>query len=127
MPDKVLVDLDRPVFRSDSAKIRSGLAGRWNFQRMLLKEQNVGGDFGSGICLEGCIREPQRAQQYRTIGQMASNGRVLLVHRVVAGDESHNSAGTYNIKILGQEVVENRAREVRTSAIRRIEHWVVAE
>jgi hypothetical protein len=89
--------------------------------------EGVSGDFGPRICLEGCIREPQRAQQYRTIGQMASNGGVLLVHRVVAGDESHNSAGAYNIKTLRQEVVVSRAREVRTSAIRRIEHWVVSE
>lgn len=58
---------------------------------------------------------------------MASNGRVFFVHAVVAGDESHNSAGAHNIEALREEVVVNRAREVRTSTICRVEHRVVAK
>src|ERR1700691_608848 len=58
---------------------------------------------------------------------MAANGGVPLVHRVVAGDESHNSTRGHNIKALRQKVIVNRAREVRASPIRRIEHRVVAK
>src|ERR1035441_7955141 len=58
---------------------------------------------------------------------MAANGGVLLVHRVVAGDQSDDPAGAHNVKALRQEVVMNCAREVGTSPKRGVEHRVVAE
>jgi hypothetical protein len=45
----------------------------------------------------------------------------------VAGDKRHNPTGAHNIKTFREEVIVDRAREVRTSPVRRIEDRVIPE
>ena len=71
----------------------------------LLQEDNVAGDFRSGVALEGVVREPDRADQISALGKVFADGGVLLVHRAFAGDKGHDTARTYLVQGLSEKVV----------------------
>ena len=58
---------------------------------------------------------------------MAPDRRVLFVHGEAAGDQRDHSAEPDNVKALGEKVVVYGLRQVRTSAVRRIEHRIIAK
>ncbi|MGD0046639.1 MAG: hypothetical protein ABSE42_06430 [Bryobacteraceae bacterium] len=92
-----------------------------------MQKENVGGDFGSGVGLEGGIGKADCAQQIRAVGEVAPDAVVLLVQRVAAGDECRDTARTDLFERLGKEIVVNRAGEEGRAAIGGIEDRIVAE
>ena len=71
----------------------------------LLQEEDVCGNVRAGVGLEGRVGQANRAEQLRTLGDIPADGRILLVHRALAGDEGHDAARTYLVQRLGKEVI----------------------
>ena len=115
------------IRRLNGSQLSPTFAGCRRLWRPLLEEQNIGGHFRSRIRLECGVGQPQRAQQDRSIRQMASNRGVLLVHGVAAGDQRDHASGPDHVKGLREEVVVYGAGQVRTSAICRIVDRIVAK
>ena len=57
--------------------------------------------------------------------QRVAAGRILLIHRVAAGDERHDAAGSQLLQRFGEEVIVNRAGELVLH--RRIMNRVIAK
>ena len=77
----------------DVPKFAPDMTGRLCTRHPLAKEENVGGDLGPGVPLESCIGQADGAQQVRTFREVGTYRIILLVHRVSAGNECHDSAG----------------------------------
>ena len=71
----------------------------------LLQEDNVAGDFRTGVALEGVVREADRADQIGALGKVLSDGGVFLVHRAFAGDKGHDAARTHLVQGLAEKVI----------------------
>ena len=71
----------------------------------LLQEDDVAGDFRTGVALEGVVRETDRADQIGALGKIFADSRVFLVHRASAGDKGHNAARTQLVQGLAEKVV----------------------
>ena len=74
----------------------------------LLQEDDVTGDFRTGIALEGVVRETDRADQIGALGKVFADSGVFLVHRAFAGDKGHNAARTHLVQGLAEKVVVNQ-------------------
>ena len=74
----------------------------------LLQEQNVGCDLRTGSGLEGIIWQPDSTQQIRSLGDVLSDRRILLIHGAFAGDEGHHAAGAHLIQGAGKEIIMNK-------------------
>ena len=71
----------------------------------LLQEQNVGSDLRTGSGLEGIIGQADSSQQIRSLGNVLSDGGILLVHGALAGDECHHATRAHLIQGTGKEIV----------------------
>jgi hypothetical protein len=109
----VFVDRNRPVRAVDHLKPAPGMTLGLRAGRALAKEQNIRGDFRSRIALERGVGQPYRAQQVGMFGQMPADDIGLLVHGVAARDEHHHAAAPQFLQRLGEEVIMNRARQLR--------------
>ena len=74
----------------------------------LLQEQNVCRDFRSGVCFERRVRQTDRSDQVSALRDVATDRVILLVHRIRAGNERHDTAGTDQIERLRKEVIVDR-------------------
>ena len=79
------------------------------------------------LALKAVLGSRIGADQVGAFGQIMPDGRVLLVHRVAAGDERHDAAGAQLVERLGQEVIVNGAGQGRLAAVVRVENSIVAE
>ena len=107
----VFVDRNRTVRAVDHRKFAPGMAPLLRSDRTFSKEQNIGGDFCSGIAFEGRVRQSYCAQQVGVFGQMPADGVGLLVHGVATGDERHHAAGSKSLHRLREEVIVDRPRK----------------
>lgn len=92
-----------------------------------MQKEDVGCDLRARIRFEGRIGKAYCADEVGALGEIAPDRRVLLVHGVAAGDESHDSAGAELVERLGEEIIVNRPRQDRRPAIGGIEDRIVAE
>ena len=73
-----------------------------------LQEDNVAGDFCTGISLEGVVRQADGSNQVGTLGQIFAYSRIFLIHRAFAGDKGHDTARTHLIQRLPKEIVMDK-------------------
>ena len=71
----------------------------------LLEKQDIGYYLCTGIGFEGIVGKPDGTQQLSPLCNIPSDGTVLGIHGVAAGNESHDAAGTQLIQALCKEVV----------------------
>ena len=71
----------------------------------LLQNKNVRNDFRPGISLKGVVRQTDSAKQVSSLSNILSDSGVFLIHRSLAGDESHYAARTELVQGFGEEVV----------------------
>ena len=71
----------------------------------LLQEDDVAGDFRTGVALEGVVREADCTDQIGALGKVLSDGGVFLVHCAFAGDKGHDTARTHLVQGLAEKVV----------------------
>ena len=74
----------------------------------LLQEQNIAGDFRTGIALEGVIGQANGTNEISPLCKIFPHGRVFFVHRTLGGDERHNAAGSDLIQCLTEKVIMNQ-------------------
>ncbi|MNJ45029.1 hypothetical protein D3C77_401070 [compost metagenome] len=72
------------------------------------KEHNVGCDFCERIALEGIVRQSNRAQKVRPVGDIRTCSGVVGIQEVAANHLGHDASLTKLIQRFGQEVVMNR-------------------
>ena len=125
--NEILVDGDRPVLCFDCGKILPGFCVRERGRRPLLQKENVGRDSRSRVRFESCVGEPDCPDEVGALGEMPPDRRILLVHRVAAGDERQHSAGANLVQRLRQEIIVNGASESGRAAVGGIEDRVIAE
>ena len=70
-----------------------------------LEKENVGSNFRAGIGGKSVVWQANSPQQVRFSGEHFPYPAVLLVHRAFAGDKSHDTARTYFVKRLVDEIV----------------------
>ena len=124
---EILIDEYRSVRRLDGSQVPPRLPPRSHAPPMFLQEENVGGDFGAGVRFECGVGKAFRADQARAFGQIPSDGRILLVHCVAAGNECHDAALAHLVERFGEEVVVNRVGKGRIGAVSGIEDRVVSK
>ena len=95
--------------------------------RSLMQEQDVRGHIGASVPAEGGVGQSDGTQQDRVLGEVPTDGVVLLVHGVATGNERHHAAGANDIEGLAEKVVVDRAREMRGAAVGRIKNRIVSE
>ena len=127
MPNKILIDGNRPVGCFDRGQILPGVSVHGRTRRPLLQKQNVGCNFRSRIRLECCVGKPDRCDEIGAFGQMTADRRVLLVHRVATGDQSQHASGTNLVQGFRQEVIVNGAGERGRASIGGIVNRIIAE
>ena len=71
----------------------------------LLQEQNIAGDFRSGIALESVIGQTDSTDEVSPLCKIFANSGVLFVHRTLAGNERHNAAGSDLVQRLSEKVI----------------------
>ena len=71
----------------------------------LLQKEDVAGDFGPGVVLEGIVRQTDGSDQIGPLGQILADGRVFLVHCPLGGNEGDHAARTHLIQRLSEEIV----------------------
>ena len=70
-----------------------------------LQEQNIRGDVRARRTFEGIIGQADRAEQVGTLGNVLTDGGILLVHGALGGHEGNDAAGTHLVQRLGEEIV----------------------
>ena len=73
----------------------------------LLEEQDIGYYLCTGIGFEGIVGKPDSTQQLSPLCNIPSDGTVLGIHGVAAGDKGHDATGTQLLQALCKEVVVN--------------------
>ena len=76
MIDKVAVHLDTVFIGIQVYPIRFNV----NDTVTLLENQNIGYDLCSGVSLKGVVRQTDRAEKLRALGDILSDGRTFFVH-----------------------------------------------
>ena len=71
----------------------------------LLQEQNVRHHLRTRCRLEGVAGQTDRAQQFRTLGNVLPHVAGALVHGVAGGDECHHTARPHLIQRFGKEIL----------------------
>ena len=87
----------------------------------LLQEQNIAGDFRTGIALEGVIGQANGTNEISPLCKIFPHGRVFFVHRTLGGDERHNAAGSDLIQGLSEKVIVNEPVVLIVSLIQHLE------
>ena len=88
-------------FKGFTAVFRAGFT--------LFQHQNISDNLGSGVALKGAVRQTDRAQQVGPLHDVLAHRAVAGVHRITAGDKTHNAAGAHLVQALGKEIVVNGA------------------
>ena len=70
-----------------------------------LEEQNIAGDFRSGVGLERVVRQTDRAEQVRLLRQRFPDAGIRFVQRPLGRDKRHNSSGSNLIQCFGEEII----------------------
>ena len=83
----------------------------------LFQEDDVRNDLGTRVGAKGVVRQPDRAQQLRTLRDVFAHLRGLLIHRVAGGDKGDHAARTHLVDGLGEEVVVNGKTELIVSPV----------
>ena len=86
-----------------------------------LQEQNVGSDLCTGCGLEGIIGQTDSTEKVGSLGNVLSDGRILLVHGALAGDESYHTTRAHLIQSAGKEIVINKKIELVVFLIQNLE------
>ena len=90
----------------------------------LTEKQNIRRNFCSRGLFERGIRQPDRPDQFCSVGDILSDTCRLLVHRAFGGDNRHNAARFNLINALGDKVI----MYLKTvSCIGAVIHRIVAE
>ena len=71
----------------------------------LLQEDNVAGDFGSGVGLKRIVGQSDSPDQVSPLCQILADSGVFLVQRTLGGDERDHAARTNLIQRLSKEIV----------------------
>ena len=74
----------------------------------LLQEQNVGSDLRTGSGFERIIWQTDGTEKVGSLGNVLSDGGILLVHGALAGDECHHATGPHFVQSAGKEIVMNK-------------------
>lgn len=90
----------------------------------LLQEDDIRGNFRTGIAGKGIIGQPDRAEQIGPLCQVFPYLRGFGVHRVFGGDESDDAARTYLIERFGKKVIMDVESQLVVSLI---QHLVIAK
>ena len=74
----------------------------------LLQEDNVAGDFGSGVSLKRIVGQSDRPDQVGPLCQVLADSGVFFVHRTLGGDERDHAARTNLVQRLSKEIIVNQ-------------------
>ena len=83
----------------------------------LLKKDNIRDDIRTGVGFEGIVRQADRADEVRALGDILPCGAVLGVHGVAGGDEGHHAARTHLLQRFCKKVVVNGKTELVKSPV----------
>ena len=87
----------------------------------LLQNKNVRNDLRSGITLKGVVRQTDSTKQVGSLSNIFADSGVFLIHRSLAGNESHYAARTELVQRLGEEVVVNEELVFVVTLVRNLE------
>ena len=82
-----------------------------------MQEDDVADDLSSRVCLESVVRETDRAEEVRSLGDILSCSTVLCVHGIAGGHERDYTARTHLIERLGKKVVMDGKTELVKSPV----------
>ena len=117
MLNKVAVHQDTVFIRAELYPIRLYIHNAVT----LLQNKNVRNDLRSGVTLEGIIRQTDSADEVSSLGNILTDGGVFLIHRSLAGGESHYAARTELVQGFGEEVVVNEELVFIVTLVRNLE------
>ena len=89
-----------------------------------LKEDNVRGDFCSGVPGKGVVGQADRAKQIGPLGQVFAHLRGFGVHGIFGGDKCDDTTGPHLIQRFGKKVVVDVKAQL---VIGLIQHLVIAK
>ena len=78
----------------------------------LLQENDIRHYICTGIGAECVVGKSDSSQQFCPLRQILSRVRILGIHRIAAGNKSHDATGTNLIQCLGKEIVVDRKTEL---------------
>ena len=78
----------------------------------LLQEDDVRNDLGTCVGAKGVVRQPECAQQLRTLRDVFAHFRGLLIHCVAGGNKGDHAARAHLVDGLSEEVVVNGKTEL---------------
>ena len=117
MLNKVAVHQDTVFIRAELHPIRLYIHNAIT----LLQNKNVRNDLRSGVTLKGVVRQTDSTKQVGSLSNILSDSGVLLVHRSLAGDESHYAARTELVQGFGEEVVVDEELVLVVTLVRNLE------
>ena len=117
MLNKVPVHQDTVFIRAELYPIRLYIHNAVT----LLQNKNVRNDFRPGISLKGVVRQTDSTKQVSSLSNILADSGVFLIHRTLAGDESHYAARTELIQGFGEEVVVNEELVLVVTLVRNLE------
>ena len=71
----------------------------------LLQEQNITGDFRTGIAFECIVGQSDGTDQISPLCKVLPHGGIFFVHGAFGGDECHDAAGSDLIQGLSEEII----------------------
>ena len=83
----------------------------------LLQEDDVRNDLGARVGAKGVVRQPECAQQLRTLRDVFAHFRGLLIHCVAGGNKGDHAARAHLVDGLSEEVVVNGKTELTQSPV----------
>ena len=117
MLNKVPVHQDTVFIRAELYPIRLYIHNAVT----LLQNKNVRNDLRSGVTLKGVVRQTDSTKQVGSLSNILSDSGVFLIHRSLAGDESHHAARTEFVQGLGKKVVVNEELVLVVTLVRNLE------
>ena len=86
-----------------------------------MQNKNVRNDLRSGVTLKGVVRQTDSTKQVGSLSNIFADSGVFLIHRSLAGNESHYAARTELVQRLGEEVVVNEELVFVVTLVRNLE------
>ena len=83
----------------------------------LLQKDDVRNDLGARVGAKGVVRQPECAQQLRTLRDVFAHFRGLLIHCVAGGNKGDHAARAHLVDGLSEEVVVNGKTELTQSPV----------
>ena len=82
---------------------------RFNINRVIpfLQEDNIGHNIGSRIGFKCVVRKSDHTKKFSSLSKIFSNIWALLIHRISACNKSNDTARSYLIQSLSEEIVVN--------------------